>query len=146
MLRLVVGVNCPPPRSDHRTRGWGSLVAVGPQSNFLGKNEILDRSSIVQDLLPGRIAVLFNLAEILGSEQNSNVPVSNNPISSRHNHALQGGFCHLPLRKHAISPDGFDAFGVKGRLGFIRGFIFKSHIALLCQKNAWEINLLPVGP
>jgi hypothetical protein len=76
ILRLVIRVNCPPPRSNHGTRGRGCPVAVGSQSNFLGKDEILDRSTIFQDLLPGRITVLFDPAKVFGPEQDSRMPVS----------------------------------------------------------------------
>jgi len=67
-------------------------------------------------------------------------------ISSPRNYTLDTSFRHLPLRNHTISPDGFDAFGIKCRLSFIRGFIFESNVTLLSQQNAWEVDLLFVGP
>lgn len=78
ILGLVIWINCTSPCSDHRSGGWGSFVAVGAQSNFPGKNEILDRGSVVQDLLPGRIAVPLDFAKILGPEQDSSMQVSDN--------------------------------------------------------------------
>jgi len=82
ILRLIVRIDRPPPRSDHRTRGWGSLVAVCSQSNLLGKNEVFDRSPIIQDLLPGGTTVPLDLAEILGSEQNPSMSVRGNADST----------------------------------------------------------------
>jgi len=146
ILRLVVWINCTSPCSDHRTGGRGSFVAVGAQSNLPGKNEILDRGSVVQDLLPGRIAVPLDFAQILGPEQDSSMPVSAIPSSSPCSYVLDTRFRHLPLRNYAISPDSFDAFGVKCRLGFIWGFILEPNVTLLSQQNAWEVDLLSVGP
>lgn len=76
ILGFVVRINCTPPCSNHRAGRWGSLVAICTQPNFLGKNEILDRCSVVQDLLPGRTTVLPDLAEVLGPEEDSSAYVS----------------------------------------------------------------------
>lgn len=50
------------------------------------------------------------------------------------------------MRKYTISPDGFDPFGIKHRLSFVRGFILESHVTLLRQKHTREVDLLPVDP
>lgn len=54
---------------------------------------------------------------------------------------LQGALEHLLLSGYPVTPHGFDTLRIKLGLNLVGVFVFEAHIALLCLKNAREVNL-----